>query len=115
MNTTVKTFVEQFVALVKGDDAKATAAKVQRQAISACKSHIPAWEGDTIALEDNIERAKEQLNRARINFGEEIRDRSKYISNVVKMQNNLIEAEEALEAHLKKIEFIKENLEIISK
>ena len=47
-----KSFVKEVVAILKGDDAEATAQKILRQADSAFKTQIASLTGDTIALED---------------------------------------------------------------
>lgn len=57
-------FVQEFVAMVEGDDAKATALKTERQATSALKTRISHMEGDTVTKEQNIEDAKENLKKA---------------------------------------------------
>lgn len=106
MNKT-KSFVKEIVALLKGDDAEATGQKVLRQADSAFKTQIASLTGDTIALEDSVEDAKEALRLARLNNGQLISNRTVYISNLLSAQNKLTEAEEALEAHAAKLVFLK--------
>ena len=66
----MKSFVKQYVAVVKGDDAEAQGEKVFRQADSALQTHIANLKGDTISLEDNVTNAKEELNLARVNNGQ---------------------------------------------
>lgn len=72
----VKSFINQFVAAVKGDDVEATAEKAYRQANSALKSQISSLEGDTINLEEKVNDAKEKLASAGINDGNLIADRT---------------------------------------
>jgi hypothetical protein len=108
-----KSFVKEIVALLKGDDAEATAQKVLRQADSAFKTQIASLTGDTIALEDKLEDAKEALRLARLNNGQLINDRNSYVSSLLRAQNNLIDAEEALEAHNNKLQFLREQAALL--
>lgn len=108
-----KSFVKEIVALLKGDDNEATAQKILRQADSAFKTQIASLTGDTISFEDAVEEAKEALRIARINNGRLIGDRSSYISNLIIAKNNLFDAEEALEDHVLKLEFLKEQAALL--
>ena len=108
-----KSFVKEIVALLKGDDAEATAQKVLRQADSAFKTQIASLTGDTIALEDKLEDAKEALRLARLNNGQLINDRNSYVNSLLRAQNNLIDAEEALEAHNNKLQFLREQAALL--
>jgi len=112
MNKT-KSFVKEIVALLKGDDAEATAQKVLRQADSAFKTQIASLTGDTISLEDAVEDAKEALRLARLNNGSIISDRNNYIRNLLEAKNTLTKAEEALEAHNAKLDFLKEQAALL--
>lgn len=105
--TKVKSFINQFIAAVKGDDVEATAEKAYRQANSALKSQTSSLEGDTINLEEAVTSAKEKLASASINDGKLIADRNYYVSNLFQRKNELTKAEENLDTHLKKIEFLK--------
>lgn len=109
MNT-VKSFVKQFVATVKGDDVTVKAEKAFRQASSALKSQISALEGDTINLEDKVTDNKEAQSLARINSGIPIADRENYVSRLLGAKNKVTEAEETLGTHLAKIDFLKSEL-----
>ena len=103
-----KSFVKEVVAILQGDNAEATAQKVLRQADSAFKTQIASLTGDTIALEDKVEDAKENLRLAKLNHGRVISDRNDYISNLLRAKNALTSAEEALEQHTEKIAFLEE-------
>lgn len=110
----VKSFVKQFVAVVKGDDAEARGQKVLRQADSALQSQIASLTGDTITLEDRLSSAKEAQDLARVNGGSTISSRESYVRNLLDAKNNVTLAEEALKAHKEKIAFLKEELEALS-
>ena len=112
MNTT-KSFVKEIVALLKGDDAEATAQKVLRQADSAFKTQIASLTGDTISLEDKVEEAKENLRLARLNNGCLISDRNSYIRTLLNAKNSLITTEQELEAHISKLEFLNEQASLL--
>lgn len=108
--TTVKSFVKQFLAIIQGDDAKAKAEKVFRQAQSALNTYISSSTGDTIELEDKVEEAANKLAIARVNGGENITDRAAYVRNLLSAKNALTEAQENLEKHKVKLAFFKEEL-----
>jgi hypothetical protein len=113
--TTAKSFINQFVAFVKGDDAEVQAAKTLRGAESALKSIIASLEGDTIGLEDKLQDAKDNASNRLINNGQTISDKHSYVVNLINAENDIKMAEENLEAHLQKITFLKSKLEEISK
>ena len=48
-------FMREFVAIVKGDDTEALAAKVWRQGEAALKVAIAGAEGDLISKEEDVE------------------------------------------------------------
>lgn len=102
----MKSFVKEVVAIIKGDDAEVTGQKILRQADSALKTQIASLTGDTIALEDKVEDAKEGLRLAKVNNGVLIADRNQYIKNLLNTKNALIDAEDALESHLDKLNFL---------
>jgi hypothetical protein len=108
-----KSFVKEVVAILKGDDAEATAQKILRQADSAFKTQIASLTGDTIALEDRLEDAVEALRLARLNNGRVISDRNSYVRNLLDAKNNVTYAEEALEAHNAKLVFLKEQADLL--
>lgn len=106
-------FIKQIVALIKGDDAEVKALKIQKQADSACKIELAILEGKTIDLEGKIETAKENLDLARVNYGELIEDRTQYVRNLFIAKNNLIKAENDLVQHLDNLAFLTEQHELI--
>lgn len=64
-------FVKEFIAIIKVTTLKTLGLKNWRYAESALKIQITALGGELIK-EDDLERAKENLLRARVNFGSEI-------------------------------------------
>ena len=104
----LNSFAKQFVAIIKGDDAEAKAAKVWRQAESAFKVQIAALGGDLIRKEDAVTQAEEKLAKALVNNGNEITDRDAYIANLISAKESLKQAERQLAAHKETIAFLEE-------
>lgn len=116
MNTkTVKSFVKGFLALVKGDTDEAKAEKVFRQAQSALNTQIAVLTGDSVRKEDAVSEAKEALEKARVNNGELISDRERYVRNILDAKNTLTYVEEELEKHVEKLAFLKGELTNLEK
>lgn len=110
----INLFVKEFVATVKGDDATAQGIKQFRVAESALNTYIANLQGDLISKEDAVEDAKVRLKESRVNYGQNITDRTDYINNLLASQNEITDAEEALEIHKAKIAFLKEQLVSLS-
>ena len=108
--TKVTSFVNQFLALVKGDSATVQAEKVFRQAQSALNVQINSLKGDTINFEDAITEAQEELAKAKVNNGLAITDRASYVQVLLNKKNKLTTAEENLEGHKAKLSFLEETL-----
>ena len=104
--TQLKSFVDQFVAIVSGDADKVVAEKTFRQRNSALKSHISSYQGDTIDFEDKVDSRNENLEKTRLNKGKAITDRKQYIMRMFDAKNELEEAKEDLADHLEKIAFL---------
>ena len=102
----LNSFAKQFIALVKGDETEAKAAKVWRQAESAFKVQIAALGGDLIRKEDAVTQAEEKLAKALVNDGNEITDRDTYIANLISAQEALRQSQKNLTAHKDTIEFL---------
>ena len=108
-----KSFVKEVLAILAGDNNEATAQKILRQADSAFKTQIASLTGDTIALEDRLEDAKENLRLSRLNNGLQITDRNSYIRNLLDAKNSVTSSEEALELHNAKLDFLKEQASLL--
>ena len=106
-------FVKEFVAIIKGDEAEAKAAKVWRQAESAFKVQIAALGGDLIRKEDTVTQAEEKLTKALVNNGCEIIDRDAYIANLISAKESLKQAEKQLAAHKETIAFLEEQYALL--
>lgn len=108
--TKMESYIEEAVALIKGDDAKAIAAKNWRKSVSAFKVQLAAMEGNLISKEDNVENAKEILKKALYNNGVLIGDNQGdvYVQKQIDAQNEVEKAEKDLAAHKKTIVFLEE-------
>ena len=113
MSTKMNSFVKQFVAAIKGDDAEVQGQKAWRSAESALKVQIASLDGDTIKLEDDVEKTKEKLAKARINNCKVISDRAYYVSSLLSAKNELTLAEKALKDHNTKLDFLKDEYEAL--
>lgn len=111
--TKLNSFVNQFVAIVKGDNAEAQGAKAWRSAESALKVQIASLNGDLIRKEDAVEQAKEKLAKARVNYGNQISDRDAYITKLIQAKESLKQAEKAEKAHKDTIAFLEEEYEAL--
>ena len=109
----LNSFAKQFVAIIKGDDAEAKAAKVWRQCESAFKVQIAALGGDLIRKEDAVSQAEEQLSKALVNNGNEITDRDRYIANLISAKESLKQAEKQLATHKETIAFLEEQYALL--
>jgi len=110
--STVKTFVEQFVALVKGDEAAATAAKVERQRIAALNTAFHNANGDLVDKEQRVQDAEDYVVKCRLNHGREISNRQSYVSNLIAATEKVKDAQEALEAHQLLISTLKAEIDM---
>ncbi|MEX0597641.1 MAG: hypothetical protein WD512_14205 [Candidatus Paceibacterota bacterium] len=106
-------FVKEFLALVKGDTEERDALKVKRQAISALKARIHVMDGETMDLEQNIDDANSELEKATLNNGDALsgdNQRDRYVSGLIYAKNRVTDAEEALEENKLTLNFLKEKL-----
>ena len=112
--TKVNSFINQFVAELKGDDAKVQAEKEWRRAKSALTTQISLKEGETVGYEDAVEEAKEKLEKSLIAFGEKV-NKDTYVNNILEAKNGLVDAEDKLEQHSEELQFLRECLENLQK
>lgn len=112
--TTVGSFISQFIAIVKGDDAEALAQKAWRQAKNALTTQIHLLEGETMRIEDRVEKAQEAENNAAVNNGRLIEDNKDYTTRLVEAHNRLEEVKEELAEHNRAIEFLTATLASIT-
>lgn len=112
-NTKLPLFVQEIIAILKGDEAEATGIKIQKQATNALTPQISIKEAMVYDLEEAVETAKDHLIKVRNNFGRPIEDKEVYIISLFNAQDAIEIAEEKLEDHLAEIEFLKEQLEAV--
>lgn len=109
---TAKSFIKQFAALLQGDTAEVTAQKVFRQVQSALNTQIAVMTGDLVGKEDAVNDAREELEKARLNYGKELAssDRTAYVRRLVEKKNSVESAEEELTTHTETLNFLKSEL-----
>jgi hypothetical protein len=115
MSTTVKakTFVKQFVALVKGDEAEATAAKVQRKAEAAIEARLAALKGHLVDAEQKVSDSEEALTAARMNNGKQIDNREYYVDNLINTTQQIEKAKADLDNIKETIAMLTAELETV--
>ena len=113
-NIKLPSFVELAIAVIKGDDAKATALKIQKQAKNALVPQIAVKESITSDLEDQIDQRKENVKLYLVNNGKVITDRDTYIKDLLTINQGILEAEEKLADHLADIAFLQKCLNDVS-
>ena len=116
MKTNAGSFLNQFVALVQGDDATVQAEKTWRQAKTSVETQLAALKGETFDIQQQVEEAEEKLRLATLNNGKSIdgkSGRTEYISQMIQAQNKLTESKEALVEHEKTVSFLETRLEFL--
>lgn len=108
-------FIQLVIAAVKGDDAAAVGIKIQKTAIAQIRAQVAAKNAHTLTLEDNLEVAKEALATARINNGVLISNSVEYIRTLLVAKKEISKAEDDIKNHQNEIEFLTEQLALISK
>jgi len=109
----VESFVNQVIAIIKGDNAEAIAAKIWRQADSAFKVQIASLGGDIVVKEDAVTNAEENLAKKLVNNGKEITNRDTYIADIISAKESLKQAEKQLAAHKETIAFLEEQYALL--
>ena len=114
MSKTIVNFVDLVIALITGDDARATALKIQKKAKAALVAQIAVKKSVTLSLEDTVENCEEALITARLNGGNLITDTESYIRHLLVADNKLLTANRELTAHLDTIKFLEKELKLVS-
>lgn len=106
----MRSFIEEFVARVNGDDAKAQAMKTWRQAENAIQTQIHALKGQTMEFEDRVEQTQEKANDAILNNGQLITSKTEFTRVLIQTENEVLAAEEALKNHLDTVAVLEKKL-----
>ena len=106
-------FVKLVAAYITGDDAKVQSLKIQKKAIANLKSQIAVRDAHTLSLEDDLENAHEDLNKARANAGKSITNGEEYISELLTCGDNLDHVKSRIIIHKDIIIFIKDQLDLV--
>jgi len=99
-------FLEQCIAILKGDDAKVISLKVQKKSKSILNSQISNKKTTCLDLEDVIEEKTEALNLAVVNNAAVIKDNKEYIKTLLEAEKARKEAVQALEDKQAEIIFL---------
>lgn len=102
----VSNFVSIVLAKLTGDKAAEIAARNEKKARAALKGQISSLESEQVNLEEKVEDCKEALNNA-IYCTEPITSSETYIEGIANAQENLDNAELALEENQFSIEYYK--------
>lgn len=102
----VSTFMSIVLAKLTGDKAAEIAARNEKKARAALKGQISSLESEQVNLEEKVEDCKEALENA-IYRTEPINSSEAYINGIADAQEDLDEAEEALEDNKNSIEYYK--------
>lgn len=106
-------FIELVLAYLKGDEAEAKAIRIQKRGAAILKCEISVLESNVLKQQDKVEQAKENLMKATINNGSAEFEEDKYMSGLVKAQNEFKTAQNELEALEKKLAFFKERMAFV--
>lgn len=118
---TVKSFIKQFVAHVKGDNVAIMAEKVFRQAETSLRIHISVFEGKVQQMESNIDTAYESAKKALINEGSIIikndieQDSADYVNKILTKEKEIETATANHLKHSKILEILKAKLQELYK
>lgn len=107
-------FIEEFKKAAKNAQDLDQFANDQKElAISEINQQIHAFNGKTIKLEGEIRKAKSNKKLALVNYGALVDDN--YITNLLKAEQSVTDAENALKDHKYNLEFLKNTLKEIEK
>lgn len=108
--TKTTSFIAQFVAIIKGDDAEVQAQKAWRQAENAIQTQIHSLQGETMTFEDKLEVARENAANALVNNGQLIADKQRYVRDLIEAENKVTLAEETLKNHKETVALLQSKL-----
>jgi len=115
MSKQVGLFLEMCVAIITGDDAKAKAVKIQKKALAILRAQIAVKTAHTLTEEEDVENATEALAKARMNNGSPITDNKSYVQQLMRANEQLTFVTNSLDAHIKSIEFLQGEYNLIAK
>ena len=111
----VPNFLKLAVAIITGDDAEAKAIKIQSKAKAAIKAQIAVKQAEILDLEENLQTAKENLEKALANNGNLIDadGKERYITGLFSANEKLERAQKALDATNGDVTFLEIRLEML--
>lgn len=114
-NIKLSSFVQQVIATIKGDDAQATAIKIQRQAENTLTAQIAVRNSLTYDFEEKVETVRLRIDEILSNKGNLIEDKEQYIRNILSLDSELKEAQEELNDHKASIVVLETALDEVKK
>ena len=109
--TNLTSWRNQFIAGLTGDSDTAIAEKAWRGAKAQLTAEIALLDGQVVMLENKVDDAKDALEKARVNYHQQITPETQYIANLLDARNKVIKAEKEIKEHNAKIEFLKSELD----
>ena len=109
-----KKFLDRVVSIIKGDDPESIGKKIQKRAVAALTAQIAAKEAHTLILEEALENAKENQEKALLNSGNLITNNDGYVLGILRASRDTEEAEEKLADHKQDIDALKASLKDVN-
>jgi prefoldin subunit 5 len=103
---TVKSYVKQVIAKLKGDESEVVAEKNFRKAVSSVKQQIGGLENKQVDLESSLEEAQERLDNAKYPTTL-ISNSQSFTQSIATAQERVDNAQAELDATKKSITFFK--------
>lgn len=111
--TIINSFIKQFIAIIKGDDAEILANKVWRQADTAFQIQILALKRSQMQKQYDMECANEELEKALVNNGKEILEGDQYIINLISAKEKVKTIQKELIAYQETLKFLNEQYTLL--
>lgn len=109
----VTTFLKLAVAIISGDNAEATALKIQAKSKATLRAQIAVKTATTLDLEEVLQEKKDARNLARVNNGQLITDKTDYLQGILNAKRNEETAQANLDQHLADIKTLEEELALV--
>lgn len=109
------TFVNTILTYLKGDKEEVKAMKIAKKVSSLLRIRIAQEENEILRCTEDIEVAKELYNAALVNNGKLEFDDNNFVNNLIDAQQSIKDKEALLERHKKTLNFLKGELDVVSK
>ena len=109
------TFVDTVLTYLKGDKEEIKAMKIAKKVSSLLRIRIAQEENEILRCTEDIEVAKVLYNAVLVNNGKLEFDDNNFVNNLIDAQQAIKDKESLLERHKKTLEFLKGELDVVSK